>query len=201
VAEETLGLLPSSDLQEFVVDALPLTRGMLEKMKELSHLRLRNQSYQDIKLAFDLLSVGNQGTSTKSTRRASNHTRMDKPDQHSVPKLESLTLSLIRLCSLERRLLDVVKERHNYNPGLKKLVVRSCWVHQDEDEPHKFREFVNEVEWDNVALGDEEDSGEDDDEVGGDQDLDDDEPGDSDADDVCERFTNTRPLVDYAVQM
>jgi len=73
VVAETFGLLPSNDVQEFAVDWLPLTRRMLQGMRKLSHLRLCNQSRQFIKQGLVALSLGNQGTSTKSTMRTFIH--------------------------------------------------------------------------------------------------------------------------------
>ena len=69
VLEGTFGLLPSSDVQELIVDGmLPLTRGMVNKMKELSRLRLYNQGNQDIGWVLNALTVGTQGASAKFTR-------------------------------------------------------------------------------------------------------------------------------------
>ena len=57
--------------------------------------------------------------------------------------------------------MEVVKERYECDIGLKKLVVRSCWISEFEDEP-KLREFVNRVEWEGnitLAKGEEPDEG------------------------------------------
>ena len=70
--EETFCRLPAGNIQELTVEGLPLTRKMLEKMKRLSHLRICTQDPQDTGRAMDALSLGNQGTSTKYTRRALN---------------------------------------------------------------------------------------------------------------------------------
>jgi len=87
--------------------------------------------------------------------RVSNHTYagIDKPRQHPVPKLESLTISGADLCD-GVHLLDIMKERHEDNLGLKKLTVQSCWTYEVVDVP-KLREVVNEVEW-NSNIVDEE---------------------------------------------
>ena len=75
---------------------------------------------------------------------------IDEPHQRSAPNLESLTLSHIDISGLEQELLDILKERRDYNLGLRKLVVQSCQVGKIEIES-KFRELVKEVKWDNVT--------------------------------------------------
>ena len=47
--------------------------------------------------------------------------------------------------------MDLLEERRDRNLGLKKVTVRSCRVHEFEDE---LRELVEEVEWDNVMVED-----------------------------------------------
>ena len=68
VVDGTFGLLPSNDIdiQELTIEGVPLTRRMLQKMNNLSHLRLCNQGRQGITKALDALSLGNQGASTNS---------------------------------------------------------------------------------------------------------------------------------------
>jgi len=61
VVAETFGLLPSSDVQEFTVDGLPLTRRMLQGMRELSRLRLHNQNGLYISQGLGSLSLDSQG--------------------------------------------------------------------------------------------------------------------------------------------
>jgi len=177
VLERTFCLLPSSNVQEFTVNGmLPLTKGMVEKMTELSHLRLHDQGSDGLRGVLWALSIGDQGASSKSARRASIHARIDEPHRHTVPKLELLTMFRSCLCDVEGWLLDVMEERHEHNRGLKKLAVRSCWIFEFEDQP-KLREVVQEVEWEgNITLADGED-------------LDDGDSGDSDSEgdvDVCE---------------
>ena len=63
-----------------------------------------------------------------------------------------MTLShLDILYGREEQLFDVLKERYDHNLCLKKLVVRSCRMHEDEDES-RFEEVVEEVEWDDVIV-------------------------------------------------
>ena len=70
VVEKIFALFPSDNIQEFAVEGLPLTGRMLRKVKDLSHLRLRNQNSLDLERA--LLSLGHQGTFSKSTMRILN---------------------------------------------------------------------------------------------------------------------------------
>jgi hypothetical protein len=96
-----------------------------------------------------------------------------------------LTLSHLDILSgREQELLDVLKERRDHNLGLEKLVVRSCRVHEDEDEL-KLRELVKEVKWDNVTVAE---SDSDDEGVVEGQEL---EFGGLEDDvDVCEKYHN-----------
>ena len=71
VLEKTFDLFPSSDVQELTVDMLPLTRKMLEKLKELSHLRVSNLASDDIQQTLGALSPG---ASPEGTTRVPNHT-------------------------------------------------------------------------------------------------------------------------------
>lgn len=68
VVDGTFGLFPSNDVQESTIEGFPLTRRMLQKMNNLSHLRLCNQGREGIKEALDALSLGNQGASTDPPR-------------------------------------------------------------------------------------------------------------------------------------
>lgn len=65
LVQETLGLLPSETIREFTVEELALTRGMLEKMKDISHLHICNQNTEFVGLSVKALSLGNQGASPK----------------------------------------------------------------------------------------------------------------------------------------
>ena len=47
--------------------------------------------------------------------------------------------------------MGILEERRDRNLGLKKVGVRSCRVHEFENE---LRELVEEVEWDNVRVED-----------------------------------------------
>ena len=124
-----------------------------------------NHVKQDIGQVLRALSTGNQGASTKSTRSSiESHTRIDE-HQHTVPKLESLILSRVCLCDLEPYLLGVAQKRLEYNPGLKELVVRSCWIYEFNDES-KLGEVADRVEWEgNIALAEDDDLDDDDPEV------------------------------------
>ena len=82
----------------------------------------------------------------------------DESHQHSIPKLESLSLAYAETIHSRKQLLCVLKERRDHNLGLKELVVRSRPADEDEDES-EFREFVNEVKWDGAAGGDSDDEG------------------------------------------
>ena len=81
------------------------------------------------------------------------YTPVDEPDQHPVPKLESLTLSHLGPFDPDGQLLDVLQERHDHNLGLKKLVVQSCRVYEVEDEV-RYGELVEEVKWNDVIVVD-----------------------------------------------
>ena len=159
VVEKTFDLFPSNDTSELTINVLPLSRRMLEKVKGLSHLRLSNQGSDVVEQTLDSLSLSssNRGMFAGHTMRAPNHTRtrIGEPRQHLVPRLESLTIYRTGLCGGEWQLLDIVKERHEHNLGLKKLAVLSCWIDEFEDEP-KLREVVNELEWDDNTVGEEE---------------------------------------------
>jgi len=85
----------------------------------------------------------------------------DEPRQTPVPKLESLTISDTDLYTGAYDLLDLVKQRHEHNLGLKNLTVRSCWT--EFEDVSKLREVVNEVGWDDNN-GDEEEEKSDEDE-------------------------------------
>ena len=99
---------------------------------------------------------------------------------HPVLKLESLTLANLNSYGLERKLLGVLKERHDHNLGLKKLVAQSCWTRGVKG-GSKLKELVDEVEWD-VMVTNEYSNGSDSD----DSDSDDSDPDDSDPDDSDE---------------
>jgi len=71
VVEESLTFIHSSDIQEFTIEGLPLSRRMLEEMKCLSHLRLCGQVDKDIDWSFDVLAFS-RGVSTKSPVRIFN---------------------------------------------------------------------------------------------------------------------------------
>jgi len=102
-------------------------------MKNVSHLRINNQ---DIFPALQALSSWNQA----------------EPYQPPFPNLESLTLSnLDILFDCEVDLLSVLKGRRECDIGLKKLVIRSCRVHNAEY-ASKLRELAKEVKWDNVEV-------------------------------------------------
>ena len=49
--------------------------------------------------------------------------------------------------------MDLLRERRDYNLGLRKLIVQSCRVHEVEDEL-RYRELVKEVEWTDVFPAD-----------------------------------------------
>jgi hypothetical protein len=68
-----------------------------------------------------------------------------------VPKLVSLTLSHVDiLYGSEEKLLDFLKGRVRLTGGLRKLVIRSCRVHEVGLES-QLRDLVNSIKWDNVT--------------------------------------------------
>ena len=83
------------------------------------------------------------------------HIRTDAPFGGIIlEKLESLTVSHLDILSGRgEQLLDVLKGRRDRGVGLKRLVVRSCRVHEDEYRS-RLGQLVEEVEWDGViAVG------------------------------------------------
>ena len=154
VMEETFGLLPSDDVQEFTIDGLLLTRRMLQKMRGLSHLRLYNQGRRGIRQALDALSPGDRGASAKCTTRTLIRVhKIDELHQYSVPKLESLSVSLPEAFDDRTPLLAVLKERRDHDLGLRELVFRSCPADWDKDILLGFREIVG-VRLDSGAVAD-----------------------------------------------
>jgi len=72
--EETVGLFPSENIRELIVEELPLTRRVLEKMKNISHLQIRYQDRLYVGRAADAPSLGHyEGASPKLTRRTPNY--------------------------------------------------------------------------------------------------------------------------------
>ena len=75
-------------------------------------------------------------------------TQIGGPYQHPAPKLESLSLCYYETSYSWDRLLDVLKERHDYSHSLRELVLRSCPIGEDED-VLKIKELA-EVRWGGV---------------------------------------------------
>ena len=73
LAEETFAFFPSGNIREFTIGGLALTCEMIQKMGDLSHLRLSRQRGHVLWTALDALSLEGQGGSTEPTRRISNH--------------------------------------------------------------------------------------------------------------------------------
>ena len=148
IVKGTFPLFPLDGIREFIAKGPVICgdqyREMFQKMKNVSHLRLKNL---DIFPALQALSLWNQGSFRMSTK-----TPLIHPCAHSQTTSTLLVLSdLDILFDCEKDLLGVLKGRRDCNIGLKKLVVRSCRVHKGEY-VSKLRELVKEVKWDNVEV-------------------------------------------------
>jgi len=79
------------------------------------------------------------------------HVHVDEPFKYLVPKLESLTVChLDILFGRDEELFGVARGRYHHALDLKRLVVRSCQVHEEGGDA-RLREVVKKVKWEDVT--------------------------------------------------
>ena len=141
-AEEVFPLSPWDDAREFTAEGWSIDEdqyhGMFRRMKDFSHLRLENL---DISPVLRALSSENRGTFKIVIRTARfTYTRVDEPQPLSLPKLNSLVLSHLRIDGGE--FLGVLKQRRDCNAPLKRVIIESCTVLDDARFRTKLKELV-----------------------------------------------------------
>jgi len=144
-------LFPLDDTREFTMDGLFLSSDehykLLQRVKGISRLEL---AALDIGPVFGALDSRNRGASKGAINllRWTTDVCTDDPAQRLIPKLVSLTLSRLDfLHGVVDDTLDFLQGRRNRKIGLKRLVIRSCRVHRDDDESLGLEELVKVVRW------------------------------------------------------
>ena len=147
---EFFHLFPLENVKTFSANRLsiylPQYRTILQKMEHLMHLNLTAVNVNEVIAVIDHRYQGTLEINTM-TRGQVTYTHADEPAQPVVPKLAYLTLShLDFLYEASSVLLTCLQGRRAREVGLKRLVIRSCRVHS-EQEISRFKKVVEEVEW------------------------------------------------------